>query len=369
MVMGIRTSHVIALAIVAGVAGWMYNGDVVIGGRADAGTNSGSAGAQNDADETKPFRVRVVNLIARDRQAELEVRGRTRADLRVPVRAETSGKIITRPVEEGMRVSAGDILCVIERGARDAHLLRAQAQFAQAELEHSAASKLSKKGFSSRTTLRSSKAALDAAKAMVAEAELDIQRTEIRAPIDGVIHEPYAEVGDMLSVGGVCATILDADPMLMTGQVSERDIATLKNGMFAKVALVTGEEISGQIRYIAPAADERTRTFRVDIVMDNGSDTLRDGVTATATIPLPATKAHLVSPSFLVLRDDGKVGVRAVGADNRVEFHPVKILGAEREGVWVSDLPSELRVITVGQDYVVVGQNVEPVVVAAETLK
>jgi len=366
MVLGIRSSHVIALAIIAGVAGWMYNGQVVVGGVADANTAGASPAERNALASEKPFRLRVTKLIARDRHATLEMRGRTRADLRVAVRAETAGKIIQRPVAEGAVVKPGDLLCVIERGARDAHLLRAEAQLAQADLAHSAASQLSKKGFSSRTTLRSSKAALDAAKALVAEAELDIARTEIRAPIGGVVNEPFAEVGDMLAIGGVCATILDADPMLMTGQVSERDIHALKTGMSATVTLVTGEEITGAIRYIAPAADEQTRTFRVDVEMDNGTGTLRDGVTATAVIPLPSTRAHLVTPSLLVLRDDGTVGVRAVDGDSKVVFHPIKIIGGSRDGVWISGLPNELDVITVGQDYVVAGQKVEAVFVSAE---
>ena len=62
----------------------------------------------------------------------------------------------------------------------------------------------------------------------------------------------------MLAIGGTCATILDSDPMLMTGQVSERDVGALQTGMQAKVSLVTGEEIAGTIRYIAPTADEKT---------------------------------------------------------------------------------------------------------------
>lgn len=366
MVLGIRSSHVIALAIVAGVAGWMYNGKVIVGGQADASTNTASPAERMAKASEKPFRVRVAEFSATDRSARLEIRGRTQADLRVSVRAETSGIIVARPAEEGDRVEIGDLLCVLDGGAREARLLQAKAQLAQAELENNAASTLSKKGFSSRTKLRSSQAALDAAKAVVAEAKLELSRTEIRAPIGGVIHEPHAETGDMLTIGGVCATILKADPMLMTGQVSERSIASLTIGMEADVELVTGERITGRIRYIAPAADEKTRTFRIDIEVDNADDKLRDGVTATAFVTLPATKAHQFSPSALVLNDNGSVGVHAVDGENIVRFLPVTILGTDAEGVWVAGLPDTLSVIVVGQDYVVAGQKVEPVVASAE---
>lgn len=366
MVFGIRSSHVIVLAIIAGVAGWMYNGKVVVGGQADASTNAESPASRNAKASEKPFKVRIAKFSAVDRSANLEIRGRTQADLRVSVRAETAGKITGLGAEEGDRVNVGDLLCVLERGAREARLLHAEAQLSQAQLDFDASDKLSKKGYSSRIKARTAKAALDAAKAVVAEAKLEIARTEIRAPISGVIHEPNADVGDMLSIGAVCATILNADPMLMTGQVSERDIGSITVGMTADILLVTGEKVQGKIRYIATAADEQTRTFRIDIEIDNDDYKLRDGVTASAIIELPATRAHLLSPSTLVLNDNGKVGVRSVGPDKTVAFNPVQIIGADKEGIWVAGLPETLDIITVGQDFVIAGQPVEPVIATAE---
>ncbi|MCW2307444.1 efflux RND transporter periplasmic adaptor subunit [Rhodobium gokarnense] len=363
---GIRSSHILALAIIGGVAAWMYTGDVVIGGVSDSGVEATSPAERNAEAAEKPFRVGVTEITAADRRVTLEIRGRTRADLRVEVRAETAGQVEERPVTEGQRVAAGDVLCKLENGTREARLLQAEAQLAQAELSHTAADTLSQKGYSARTTLRAARAALDAARAAVAEAKLEIERTTIRAPIAGVIHEPYAEVGDMLAIGGTCATILDADPMLMTGQVSERDVGALKTGMTAKVSLVTGEEITGTIRYIAPAADEKTRTFRVDIEMANDDGALRDGVTALAEVQLEPTRAHLISPSILTLADDGTVGVRVIEDGNTVAFLPVRILGSGTEGVWVGGLPETVPVITVGQDYVRAGAKVEPVFETAE---
>ena len=158
---GIRSSHILAIAIIGGVAGWMYTGDVVIGGVSDSGVEAASPAERNAEAAEKPFRVGVTEIKAADRQVTLEIRGRTRADLRVEVRAETAGQIEERPVTEGDHVAAGDILCKLENGTREARLLQAEAQLAQAELSHTASDTLSKKGYSARTTLRAAKAALD----------------------------------------------------------------------------------------------------------------------------------------------------------------------------------------------------------------
>ena len=123
------------------------------------------------------------------------------------------------------------------------------------------------------------------------------------------------------------------------------------------------------IRYIAPASDDATRTFRVEIEIANPDGAVRDGITATARVPLALQKAHRLSSGILTLDDAGSVGVRAVSDDNTVAFYPVTILGGDTEGIWVSGLPDRLAVITAGQDYVTEGQTVDPVRQMAEAPK
>jgi multidrug efflux system membrane fusion protein len=88
---------------------------------------------------------------------------------------------------------------------------------------------------------------------------------------------------------------------------------------------------------------------------------VRDGVTARLSIPVGQEPAHLVSPSILTLTDDGVVGVKLLDADDRVRFQEVDILDDTREGVWIAGLPERVTLITVGQNFVNVGQKVAPV--------
>ena len=358
----INWSYVMAIAIAGGVAWWMSQGDIIRGGRADT-TNSEPPPAERNAQaDEERFAVRVRTFGARDRVDALSVRGRTEADTNVSVRVETSAQIEEVLVQEGAHVKAGDVLCKLDLGARRARVLHAQARLAQARLEYDANSQLVQKGFASQTVVAAMKAELDAAQATLEEAEQEFDHAEVEAPVDGIVQSPIVEVGEVLEPGGVCATLIKPDPMLFVGQVSEREIGKLSIGDNATVATVTGQNVDGTIRYIANAADPETRTFRIEILMPNADQEIRDGLTALAEIPLPSTRAHLISPGVLVLDDAGRLGVRTLADGDKVKFMPVNILAdTASEGVWIAGLPETVTLITVGQDYVVHGEHVRAV--------
>jgi len=364
--MRVKFSYILAAGLAAGIGAWMYSGTMVIGGVGD-GENATPPPSERVAEASSgPFRVQAKRLVATDRQAVLEVRGRTEAEAKVEVRTSTSDDVIKRPAREGSHVSAGDILCVLDSGTREASVLEAKAGLAQAKLDHDAATQLSTKGFTAQTRVAAALASLDAARARLKEAELELKRTTIRSPIDGVIESPMAEVGAHLDKGGICATVVESDPMIAIGQVSELNISHISLNMPAKVRLVTGETLEGSVRYISPSANPDTRTFRIEVELPNPDGTARDGVTAVTMLPLPVEKAHKVSPAILTLNDAGQVGIRAVDENNKTVFYPVKVLGGEQDGMWIGGLPDEVTAITVGQEYVSDGQTVEPVFETAE---
>lgn len=370
-----RTSYIWAGIISLAIAGWLASGEIIIGGQGDPTTASAveqasepSSASQSDALQTgpvaaedRPFRVRARTITASERTATFTVRGRTQADQRVALRAQTSGLVEAVPLRQGDAVKAGDLICRIEAGSREPHVLRAEAAVAQAELDFEGATRLQDKGYAAETRVRAAKATLDAARAELHERQLDLARTRIVAPFDGVVEVRPAEIGMLLNVGDICAEVVAHDPMLVVAQVSERDVGKLKPGMTGNARLVTGQTVEGTIGYIAPSADTATRTFRIELSVPNADAALRDGVTAEMFIDIETTLAHRFSPAILALDDSGVMGVRTVVDDNRVAFVPVQILGTEGGEVWVSGLPDTVTIITVGQNYVSDGETVEPV--------
>jgi len=361
MAFKLRGSHLIAAAILAALGGWMYTGDLIVGGQSDSAQKSKPIAEREAKRSSAAFKVRVSTLHPQARHAQLLIRGRTQADATITVRAETGGTLTKRAVKKGDQVKPGDLLCVIDQGIRKSNLAQAEARLHQAKADFDANSKLVTKGFTTKSKLRTMRSALDAAIATLDVAKQDLKRTEVRASVAGEVTSPLAERGDNLSAGGICVTLIDSNPMLFIGQVSERDIARLTTGMPAGVQLVTGEKVLGQITYIAPNADPKTRTFRVEIAMDNEKGQLRDGVTASSIVKLEPTQAFKVKPSWLTLADSGEIGLRGVDVDKKVIFIPVKILSQAKDGMWVSGIKPGTSIITLGHEYVSAGELVEPV--------
>ena len=97
--------------------------------------------------------------------------------------------------------------------------------------------------------------------------------------------------------------------------------------------------------------------------MDNADGALRSGLTTQIRIPVAQALAQKVSPALFSLDDNGGYGIRVVNDDNRVEFYTVDVIAEESDGVWVTGLPNKTRIITVGQELVVSGERVDPVLV------
>jgi multidrug efflux system membrane fusion protein len=228
----------------------------------------------------------------------------------------------------------------------------------QKKLEWEASKVLVEKGYRSQTKAAGSKAAFDASKALVVQMQKELENINIRAPFDGFFNNNISEVGDFLSIGMPCGQVIDYDPILATGQVSEQDIKDVKIGINAQAILSTGERLNGLVSYISKTADKKTRTFRVEIRIENSDFKIKDGITTELFLPTKEVVAHLIPPSSLTLDSEGKIGIRHIGVNNSVIFSGVEIIGDNDELVWVTGLPEKVLVITVGQEFVIEGQKV-----------
>lgn len=361
-------------------------------------------GAAAPSDEESRDVVRVVAIASEARTIDSSVilRGRTEAHRVVELRAETSGLVISEPLRRGAFVDAGQALCRLDPAAREATLAEARArlleartrvpeaearasearaQLAEAEINVNAAESLVEGGFASQTRVAATRAALSSAKAAVqsatsgleaaragiesaraavAAAEKEIERLTITAPFDGVLETDSAEIGSLLQPGSLCATVLQLDPITVVGFVSEMQVARVSLGAPARARMASGRTAEGRVAFLSRAADEITRTFRLEIDVPNPDLSLRDGETAEITIGAEGTSAHLLPQSALTLDDEGTLGVRIVAADRQARFVPVDILRDTPQGVWLGGLPERADVIVIGQEYVTDGVRVEP---------
>jgi multidrug efflux system membrane fusion protein len=303
---------------------------------------------------------------ARTQQAEpitrvISVFGRTAPARTVEIKAETSGRVESMDTARGRFVRKGTPLVRLDLRDREARLEQSKAAVAQHQTAYEGQLALKAKGYISDTQIAETLAKLESAKADLVRAQLDLDYMVIRAPFDGVIQERTVELGDYVRAGDKVLTFVDNTRLMVTASIAEQEAKDVKIGSEALAKLVTGEQVRGRIRYLAPVAEEATRTFAVELEIPNASGKLSAGVTAEMQIPAGVVMAQKVSPAILTLDAGGRIGVMTVGAQDRAVFSPVQITRSEPDGVWITGLPESANIITVGQGYVSGGQKIDPV--------
>ena len=356
-----RRPWILAVTLALLVALWMGSGAL--------GPQRGAEGnfAASNADRSLP-RVQV-----RSQQAELitryaEVYGRTAPARVVELAAETDGRVQAVPVERGTRVSAGQVLIELDRRDRFARLDEAKAAVKRFETEFAGQQQLFDEGsYVSEADLASTEAALVAARAELKRAELDIEYMTLQAPFDGYLAERAVEIGDYVRAGDPVATLVDNRKIIVEGSVPEQNAAEIKIGDAAEATLVTGQLVSGRIRFVSPVADQSTRTFAVELEVDNRNADLPAGVTAEMRIATGQVYAQRVSPALLTLDNAGTLGIKVVDDTGHVVFFPAEIVSSNDSDIWVTGLPDQSDVIVVGQGFVKAGDHVQPVFASPET--
>ena len=330
-----------------------------------AGVAPTEAPAEAEDAATDPEEPRLGVVVQRVEERDLEsavvLRGRTQAARQVEARAETSGLVISEPLPRGSTVRAGDVMCELDPGTRRAQLAEAEARLTEAEINYTAASRLSEDGFAAQTRVASAEAARRGAEAAVEAAQAELDRLQIRAPFDGLLEADTAERGSLLSAGGLCGTVMRLDPMLLVAFAAEAQIDQLELGAVAGARLSNGVEVIGRVTFLARSADPATRTFRVEVTVPNTDLSLRDGMSADLLVAASASRGHLVPGSALTLDDDGRLGLRLIDDDSRTFFAPVRVLRDTAEGFWVAGLPETADVVVVGHEYVTDGVQVRAV--------
>lgn len=330
---------------------------------------SGQLGGDNDdtvindaARETATANaVRVRTQSAEAVMRTILVNGKTAPSRIVQLAAETDGRVEFIGAERGASLEKGDVIVRLDERDRSARLAQAEATLRQREVEYEGRSRLQTESYVSEAQLQEAIALLETAKAELTRAKLDLAYMTISAPFAGALQARSVEVGDFVSRGDPVATFVDNRTIVVSANLSEFDARFVDVGKEATAALATGETVRGRIRYVAPVADEATRTFEVELEVDNRDGALRAGGTAELRIPAEQVLAHRISPSLLTLDDAGNVGVKIVNADGRVEFVVADIALSSNDGVWLAGLPETATIITVGQGYVASGVLVDAV--------
>jgi multidrug efflux system membrane fusion protein len=354
MTLLLKKPYLLALLIAATLAAWLLSGQTMENAPPPSASTTSSA-------SSNVISVRVRELKAKPFTRQLVLTGRTAPFRTVLLRAEINARVEKIGAPRGARVKKGDLIARLAIDDRALRLKEAQALLKQRQFEYQAQKRLSKKGYQSQVQIANALTLLENARTLVEQAQIALSNTTIVAPYHGVLVSRPIEEGDYVSVGDTLAELIDDNPFLLVGEVTELQRHQLQLGQTATAHLVTEQEVTGQITLISARADEATRTFDIEIQVPNPKGELAAGMTGEIRIPTETVYAHQISAALLSLNDEGVLGVKTVGNDNRVIFYTAQFARATSDGIWLTGLPKRLRFISVGQGFVRAGDLVQPV--------
>ncbi len=348
---GAGRSKWIAIFLTLALVGWMGSGFVIPDDPADPVAEDSAPRA---------ISVAVIDSAAADVELVLTAEGQSTPDRSTRIPAEATGQVVSVLVDRGDLVEAGQELGRVDAETFEAQATQAQTQLEQAERDYANARALQERGIATDDRVSQSRAALAAAEAAVTAAQELLDNTIIRAPFAGRLNDFTLDVGEFVSAGEIVAEILDNDPLTIVLQVPQQALSRIQEGQSADVAFITGEIRQGTVGFIGSNADSETRTFRVEVNIDNPDSVMPAGLSTRIALPTGTARGHFISPAILSLGPTGELGVKTIVEGNKVAFSPISIVRAQTDGVWITGLPEQAQIITVGQGFVNAGDVVDP---------
>ncbi|MEZ5722643.1 MAG: efflux RND transporter periplasmic adaptor subunit [Paracoccaceae bacterium] len=380
--MRIRFHTVAAIVVLIAAGAWVATGKYTFVG-SDIGAEAGAAPAMSPdpapaadlpaaetgsepGEEPAPALQSVAYTIAEPAPYERTIRlaGQTQADKQVVLVARTSGAVSELPVAEGDSLEAGALVMAVEGPERLAAVKSARAQLTTATNQAEANEKLRARGAMSELQYEASVAAREAARSGLESAQAQVDQLEVVTPFAGLIDEVFVEEGSWVTPGNEVASLLALDPIVVVGEVNERDLQSVGRGTMARVTFGDGTTSEGMVRYVRREASGQTRTFPIEVAIANPDATIPAGMSAEIQLAVETGPAILLPRSAITLDAEGNLGVRVLGTDDTVAFLKVAILDDTPDGLVLSGIEADTRIIVSGQDMVSDGQKV--IAVAAE---
>ncbi len=340
---------------------------LLLGGLAGCGSDEAQA-VQGEAEFRRVINVEVQELSAEPFEERVRIVGVVQAAVDVTISAEEVGVIRELPVERGTVVREGDLLARV-----DDRLLQAQLQEAQAVAE------LAREVWERRQRLYEgdrvgaelpyleARYSHEQAQAALTSLQERLSRTEIRAPMDGILEERLVEVGTMVTSGTPVARMVQVDPVKVVGGVPERFAPEIRTGAAARITfdVLPGEVFDGRVGFVGATVNPHNRTFDVELRIPNRNRVIKPEMVANVEVTRRNLDGALVVPQDAVVRvEEGFVAFVAVQGEGGTfaEVRPVEVSTIQRNFVLVrSGLEAGDRLIVVGQKQVAHGDRIQVV--------
>ncbi|QGP91751.1 Macrolide export protein MacA [Neomoorella glycerini] len=366
--------------------------------------NSGGCGRQPARQAEVPrVPVELAPVVRGSIAQPVRVTGTVQAGATVQVMAASPGKIKSILVDVGDKVVQGQIIAELENSDLEARLQQAKANLEQARLgldqadarvkqaearaqldeanlkrtqalfDQGAASQqqldaaraaaaASQEDLAiARTSMAAAPAQVAAAEAAVRQAEVALENTYIKAPVSGEVAARLLEPG-ALAQGAVVTLVTSGERQVEIG-VTEQDVNYLRPGreVAVEVPAAAAEPLKGRVASVSPAADERSRVFKVKISLPGAPAGVKPGMAATVIYTTRQVNNALLVPKNAVVKRGAQDVVYTV-VEGKAAGRPVTTGIADDKNLEIiKGLAEGDSVIVKGQDFISEGQPVEVV--------
>ena len=309
------------------------------------------AQSTNSLNEQTPLlNVVVLPLTPTEMKDRLNLPGSIEPWVDLKLKSKIRGTVMDLSVTEGDEVSEGQVLAKLETADYEITLDRAKAAYKLALSNYTREKSLHDRGVVPVAQMQAKETALQTAKADLENAELNLSRCTIKAPIDGVIQYLNVKRGLLLNAGDPVATILKIDQVKAVVGIPESDISAVQKLETVDITIqaLDNRVIKGKLHFLSPAPETTARLYRMELAIDNTHRDIRPGMFFRADVVKKTVPEALAVPLYSVISRNNEQFV-FVDEDGTAKKRPVTLGIMEKWMVQVTQgLSSGDRIVVEG---------------------
>ena len=411
----VKTSYIWATVIAIAVIAWMVSGQIMPT-KSSADKNSKSKIESTELGQIQAITVNAIKVKNRITPLIVRASGVTETLFEIVIVARRKGLIAKINFSEGVWVETGDEIVELDRGTLESDLEAAQADrqaadavYADTKKRYSENGKISVQLRSAKADLDSKKKTFEISKSLVKQGvqtelalsqkrallraaetrffelknlpkELELSDsyarlksidstvlrlqeqlnfTKVKVPQHGWLEELNVEIGEFVDENKPIARLLGLQTLTLTIPIAQANIGKVSIGAEVDIDFGSMGTRKGKVGKIAAKANKATRTFNVEITLDNTDAQLRAGMTAEAEVIIGEVRAVKISPAHLNVQDDGQLTVKIVNDKNRVKIVPVELVRTAGNFAFISGIEDGIILLTAGQAFLSTGELVK----------
>jgi membrane fusion protein (multidrug efflux system) len=311
----------------------------------------GGNGPEDDDEETPPVPVETSKPVRGDVFAVYSGTAPIEAFAEADVIAKVEGEVREILFEEGDEVAAGEVLARLDGDRLRLELNESRARLDKMRRDFERNQELREKGLLSEGDFEKLRFDLEALEASFNLAKLELDYTQIRAPIDGVVSERYIKIGTTIRVGDPAFRVTSSDPLVAYMFVPEREYRQIRPGQPVAIDIdaLGGARIFADVTRISPVVDPQTGTFKITIEIRDEERRIKPGMFGRMSIVYDQHENVLQVPRSAVIEDRGSETVFVVEDGEAVRRVVQTGYGSEGMIEISEGLSDDDEVVTVGQ--------------------